>query len=428
MTASRLMYSINGEENVESEPSVQQNEATSTGDANSDEESELISGQQSNELANPFCIKGGSRCSNFLVSGKLFRLITKATGLWNLRKKQFVLPCIIFVLLNILSVLAEILISSICGPFVDRCVTPTKRVTNVTHDRTKVAIFTQSYLATFTFSDTVTYILLIYTLWRVQQQLPSLSLASAQAKVTTREWLLINAILIICSLAIIIASAFRISVVEHSKLEFYSMYGLGVSIVYLTAFTCCCVFAVLACALGSLTDTCFQEICKLREGNVNDVTAIHQTLCLKLSTVSQALRPWFLAHWILSGANCLVLFAFDSTHFSLLSRQLSRAPASFMAVAFALNFAIFLIPCVYASRVTWKCKDLLFKITSMSSGDWSEGHPFRERIIVNEFIFYAERSKCGFRIGKMTFGSSGTWISVFLGLLGLGVRLIEYIK
>ena len=99
-----------------------------------------------------------------------------------------------------------------------------------------------------------------------------------------------------------------------------------------------------------------------------------------------------------------------------------------MVIAFVLNFTIFLIPCVYASRVSWKSDDMLYKLNNMSSADWSDGHPFRERVNVNEFIFYAERSKCGFRIGKVTFGSNGTWISVCIGLLGLGVRVFAFVN
>ena len=164
------------------------------------------------------------------------------------------------------------------------------------------------------------------------------------------------------------------------------------------------------------------------EGNLNDIVRMHQKLCKQLSTASHALKPWFLVHWLMFGANCLAVFAFDSMYFGLLTQKFSGAPTVFMAIAFVLNFAMFLVPCVYASRVTWKSDDLLYKVNNTSSGDWNEGHPFRERINVNEFIFYAERTKCGFRIGKVTFGSNGTWISVFLGLLGLGVKLFQYIK
>lgn len=428
LATSQPLYSVDGKENIANVQSelFQPVVGNQTEDANFDEESGLISHPRVEETK-PSC-RSRSCCSDIFVSGKLFRLIAKATGLWNPRNKHCALLCAIFVALNILSILAEVTILGICGPFVDGCVTYTRPVTNVTNGRKTVAIFTQSYLSAFSFSDTVTCILLIYTLWRAQRHLPLLSLASAQTKVNSRDWLSINMMLILCSLAITVGCGFRISVVQYRKMKFYSMYGLGISITYLTALTCCCVFAVLTCALCSLADVCFQEICNMDQGNINDVTAIHKTLCKQLSAFSQALKPWFIAHWCLFGGNCLALFAFDSTHFSLLSRQLSRAPAVFMVIPFVLNFTFFLIPCVYASRVTWKCQDLLSKINNMGSGDWKEGHPFRELANVNEFIFYAERSMCGFKVGSITFGSSGTWFSVFLGLLGLGLRLLGYIK
>ena len=53
----------------------------------------------------------------------------------------------------------------------------------------------------------------------------------------------------------------------------------------------CCVFAVLTCALGSLTDLCFQEICNMDEGNLNDIVRIHQNLCKQLSTASPFSSP-----------------------------------------------------------------------------------------------------------------------------------------
>ena len=432
LATSQPLCSVDGEGNLIANVTNIQGEllqsvvGNQTEDAKFDEESGLISHSRVEE-AKP-CCRSGSCCSDIFVSGKLFRLITKATGLWDPRKKRYALLCAIFVALNTLSILEEVSILSICGPFVDGCVTHTRPVANVTNARKAVAIFTQSYLSVFSFSDTATCILLICTLWRAQRHFPLLSLASAQTMVNSWDWLFINIMFILCSLAVTIGCGFRISVVQYRKLKFYSMYGLGISITYLTALTCCCVFAVLTCALCNLADVCFEEICNMGEGNTNDVTAMHKTLCKQLSTFSQVLKPWFVTHWCLFGANCLALFAFDSTHFSLLSQQLSRAPAVFMVIAFVLNFTFFLMPCVYASRVTWKCQDLLSKINNMDSGDWKEGHPFRELANVNEFIFYAERSMCGFKVGSITFGSSGTWFSVFLGLLGLGVRLLEYIK
>ena len=377
-----------------------------------------------------------SSCFNILASGMLFSSITKATGLWNPRKSPYTILCAFFVALNFLSLVAEIIIPSVCEPFVDRCVTQESRATNVTsnNDNASESNAAKIYEITLAFdvwnalSDTMTYILLIHTLCRVQQQMPLLSLASAKAKVSRREWLFINVMFIICSTTITIASALRISIVESSKMRFYGTFGSGVLIVYLTAFICTCVFVVLTCAMSSLVDVCFNEICSMSHATLNKIIALHQKLCGQLSTASQILAPWFLVHWLMFGANCIAVFAFDSMHFEFLTHKFSGAPTVFMAVAFVLNFALFLVPCVFASRVTWKCEALLFKLNNMTARDWNEEHPFCERTNVNAFLFYAERSKCGFLVRNITFGSSGTWISALLGLLGLGIRFVQYIN
>ena len=243
------------------------------------------------------------RCADILASGSIFRLLTKATGLWNPRKKRYALLYAFFLVLNVLSLLAEIIIPSICGPVVDRCVSSSKKsVTNETSQSTVDPLVAEvwevnlAFDAWNAFSDTTTYVLLIYTLRRVEEHLPCFSLASVEAKVSSREWLLINTMFILCAMAIAAATAFQISAVEYSKLKFYGTFGLGVMIVYLTAFICCCVFAVVSCALGSLVEACFQEICSMREGILNDISDAHQKLCRHLSVASQLFKLWFVVH------------------------------------------------------------------------------------------------------------------------------------
>lgn len=132
--------------------------------------------------------------------------------------------CAFFVALNFLSLVAEIIIPSVCGPFVDRCVTQKRRASNNDNasesNSAKIYEITLAFDAWNALSDTMTYIRLIHTLCRVQQQMPLLSLASAKAKVSRREWLFINVMFSICSTTITIASALRISIVESSKMRF----------------------------------------------------------------------------------------------------------------------------------------------------------------------------------------------------------------
>ena len=149
LAASRPLYSIIRKENTQCEFSYEQSSENPTENATSDEESGLILNAQHKEQANP-CCEEGSICSNILASGILLRFITKATGLWNPRKKHYALLCVIFVVLNIVSLLAEILIPSICGPFEDRCVTHSKNLAiarNFTkgtdNDSQSVAMFTK---------------------------------------------------------------------------------------------------------------------------------------------------------------------------------------------------------------------------------------------------------------------------------------------
>ena len=79
MAASRPLYSVIDENNAEQAFLHRQSRRKLTEDATTDEESGLISDLRSKETQSSH--EGGSRCFNILASGKIFRLITKATGL-----------------------------------------------------------------------------------------------------------------------------------------------------------------------------------------------------------------------------------------------------------------------------------------------------------------------------------------------------------
>ena len=168
-------------------------------------------------------------CCNVLASGKLFRYITKATGLWNPREKHYGILCGLIVVLNLLSLAAEILIPSICGPSVDRCLTQRSGVTNNSEPyrpyNTTIYEITLAFAAWNALSDTVTFILLIHTLWQVHQRIPLLCLATVDTKVSSREWLFINVVLIVFAVAITVSIAFQVSIVESSKRKLFGTFG-----------------------------------------------------------------------------------------------------------------------------------------------------------------------------------------------------------
>ena len=182
---------------------------------------------------------------------------------------------------------------------------------------TTIYEITLAFAAWNALSDTVTFILLIYTLGQVYKRIPLFCLAAVETKVSSREWLFINVVLIVLAVAITVSIAFQVSIVESSKRKLFGTFGLAVLIVYLTAFICSSVFVVLTCALRSLVDECLQEICATSHASLNDIIAIHRNLYdAQLVTASQILTPWFLVHWAMFGVYCFVVFAFDSLHFN----------------------------------------------------------------------------------------------------------------
>lgn len=259
--ASRPLLSPLGEENTLDPLSYERGGVNLALGGSSDKET----GQQGNLHVVVESRENESLCCNVLASGKRFRYITKATGLWNPREKHYGILCGLIVVLNLLSLAAEILIPSICGPSVDRCLTQRSGVTNNSEPyrpyNTTIYEITLAFAAWNALSDTVTFILLIYTLWQVYKRIPLLCLATVETKVSSREWLFINVVLIVLAVAITVSIAFQVSIVESSKRKLFGTFGLAVLIVYLTAFICSSVFVVLTCALRSLVDECLQEIC-----------------------------------------------------------------------------------------------------------------------------------------------------------------------
>lgn len=188
---------------------------------------------------------------------------------------------------------------------------------------------------------------------------------------------------------------------------------------------CCSVFVVVSCAMNSLVSECFEDILKAVDGNLNTFIIQHQQLRHSLFSISSFFTIWFLVHWILFGVNCLSFLAFYSIRYSIF---LSDRTVVIEGIVLVLTITIFVIPCVCTSTVTWKCKELLYNINNRKLEEWDERHPFWDRVVLNAFILYAERSGCGFRVGNFTFDTKGTWISVIVGITGLVLKLLAFSK
>ncbi|CAH3026352.1 unnamed protein product [Porites evermanni] len=74
---------------------------------------------------------------------------------------------------------------------------------------------------------------------------------------------------------------------------------------------------------------------------------------------------------------------------------------------------------MFAARITNSCSGIWEKINCSTTCDWNEGHPLKDRNQLTMFVAYAERRRCGFKAGRITFNTSLAWLSFFFGLTGL---------
>ena len=185
--------------------------------------------------------------------------------------------------------------------------------------------------------------------------------------------------------------------------------------------TPCCIFAVMTNALESLVDASFHEIKDVHD-DVNDVIKIYNQLCKHVFSTASAFRYWFVVHWFTFGA----VFAIDTAiGFNLFFTQKRHYIFWIYGIAtYFYSFYTFLYPCVCAARLTSKCCELLERLGILEQDDWPESHPFHNRRNVNDFLIFANQVQCGFKIGRLTFGSVLAWLSLTAQLIALIVKLL----
>ena len=73
-----------------------------------------------------------------------------------------------------------------------------------------------------------------------------------------------------------------------------------------------------------------------------------------LNTVS-AFKVWFVLHWFTYGAGIVVYFILISEEFSGDKNSVSTAFKVYTCQLFVDFFYVFILPCIYAARITSAC-------------------------------------------------------------------------
>ena len=244
------------------------------------------------------------------------------------------------------------------------------------------------------------------------------SLPSACLKTSNLERLLLNIqfIILCCSLT----TYFFVSnshfctdctiLVQFSRIALY-IFSVG-------TFLTCLVFATLTCALHKSASECHIIICGLNEGSLEDVINIHQDLCDCVFATCKALQPWFVTHWLLLGAESVI------TILLCVYEGFSHNP--YLSFPITLVPYLFLLPSLYAARVTRRCQSIISEINNSRPRDWGDAHPFRKRKILNHFVLYANGVSCGYRVFGVNFGDTLGWLSFMFSIVALGFKLFYH--
>ncbi|CAH3156504.1 unnamed protein product [Pocillopora meandrina] len=223
-----------------------------------------------------------------------------------------------------------------------------------------------------------------------------------------------------------VAVFYAIIWISQPKDSYFTFLATGVGAQFFaqwTAITTCHVFGVSSFAVGTYAEDTLRHIEQIEEQHrsLDKIITLHQGLCTVVFNTVSSYSVWFVVHWVSYGVGVVLSVIYISKE--ILFRSKYGTPIInlvYLGLFFVCHIYLFLVPCIFAARITSKCRGVYEKINSTTFANWNvDGHPFRDRQNIALFISYAKDSGCGFKIGRITFSTSLAWLSFFFGLIGL---------
>ena len=307
-----------------------------------------------------------------LYSGKLLKFFASMFGLWPIKRKAQLTIFTIFVVISLFAFVY--VIHRIYYNF------------DISHQKIKLFSSTSSFLymawyIILPISCLISYLLMFHYSVIGGRKEQVFSIPSACLKTGNTEWLILNVQLIFsCCISLTYLGMSNIKICTGCTVLLHASH-LALFISALGMLLACFVFVALACALHTSASECHIAICSLNEGSLDDVINIHQDLCDRVFATCKALQPWFVTHWMLLAAGSV------TTILRCVYVDLSHDPNFSFPIILVLY--LFLLPSLYAARVTRKCQKIIIEVNNSRPRDWGDKHPFRKRKNLNCFVSYA---------------------------------------
>ena len=370
--------------------------------------------QEENEVA--------SFLPDFLCSGRLFMCVAVVFGVWKPLGRCVLCPLLFALPLVLLSLGGGTIVSFACQPssrIFNKTFCQTTRGVTITYHGSQSDSEMYEFLRFINMAgQVVSYIVMVYCVHRKQRgKRRPLDLPTACLLVKRGRWGIINLQLIGFFVLQTSAQMVRYCAKSQAICDVSVVtWNLVFSVAVWLGCLCCQVFAVVIYALEEVVDGCYDEIVNSRSGTLNEVIEIHQRVCSKISVSTHAYNKWFLFNsacyfWVIVYIAIIIITNRSS---------LNHWPDYYFICGEVLYaFFVLVYPWLTVARLSRKLDSVISQINA--TVDWGQDHVFWQRSQLSDFLQYASHARCEF--ARISFRSSLPWMSLSLGLIGLGIRI-----
>lgn len=120
---------------------------------------------------------------------------------------------------------------------------------------------------------------------------------------------------------------------------------------------------------GTIAQDAFRLIRDVQNGTLDDIIRIHENLCTVVLNTVSAYSVWFVVHWFCYGVGVVLSVIYISKEL-LLRNKYDTATINlvYLGLFFLCHLYLFLLPCLFAARITSSCTGKMRPLTKNTTG------------------------------------------------------------
>ena len=291
-----------------------QDDSLSSGEANDQEISKRICPPS----ARPIC-RIWERSKNLFCSGVFLKTSAFAVGLWN-PKKGFRSVMIAFVFLSHLFCLLDAVYHTIVcrrfdtplnSWFCGKSSSNSPSLRSPSPEGALQGVKGRSVLSlAANFAGLMSNVAFFWCMWKLEgRSVYCVTMDKAYRSAKRSNWVTLNCSMFTFGILLLI-ELFWYNLLFKEKFTLADRVGASLLLIPLwVALTTSWLFALVTIGMKNCVSRCHAEIRNSVHCSTDDIIRIHKRLCQQLSSTSEALKIWFVAHWFLLAIVAVILVA-----------------------------------------------------------------------------------------------------------------------